>query len=195
MTKQGKKKAKHRCIRRDDVTKKSESNEKKPGRMEISLDELKAIVARAKSQQLSEEDVHKLDAAVDTLGVMTRELEMKGASIHRLRRLIFGSSTEKTSRVLKETDKEENKNKDDDSRENSTSPSKEGENANNSDESPKDSGEEAGAAGGSSKSGEKKRKGHGRNGAEKYTGAERIKISHETLKHGDLKGLSQCLRG
>ncbi len=54
-------------------------------RQDISLEELKSIVARVKELGLEDESLLKLDAAVDTLGVLTRELEAKGASIHRLR--------------------------------------------------------------------------------------------------------------
>jgi hypothetical protein len=80
--------------------KKESAKGSSPKRQEISFEELKSIVARAKDGALSSEDLSKLDAAVDTLGVLTRELEAKGASILRLRRLIFGSSTEKTRNVL-----------------------------------------------------------------------------------------------
>lgn len=39
----------------------------------------------------------------------------------------------------------------------------------------------------------KKPKGHGRNGASAYTGAERIQVAHENLKHGETCPL--CLKG
>lgn len=39
----------------------------------------------------------------------------------------------------------------------------------------------------------KKRKGHGRNGASKYSGAKRVKVSHPTLKKGDR--CPACLKG
>jgi transposase len=129
---------------------------------EVKLDELKAIVERAKTS-LSEEDSEKLEAAVDTLAFLTSELEKKGVSINRLRKLLFGASTEKTSQIFKDTD------------ENSDSKA-DGESSASSD-------------GGSSETGSqkknKKRKGHGRNGASEYKGAEKIKIPHEALKSGD----------
>jgi transposase len=135
---------------------------------EIELDELKAIIERAKTASLSEEDGEKLEAAVDTLAFLTNELEKKGVSIQRLRKLIFGSSTEKTSQVFKDT------------------PEKSG-----------DDSDSASADAGDKKEGEKKkkkkRKGHGRNGASDYKGAEKIKIPHESLQHGD--GCPGCERG
>ena len=39
----------------------------------------------------------------------------------------------------------------------------------------------------------KKRKGHGRNGASAYTGAEKVVINHESLKHGD--PCPECING
>jgi transposase len=134
---------------------------------EIELEELKAIIDKAKTASLSEEDGEKLEAAVDTLAFLTNELEKKGVSIQRLRKLIFGSSTEKTSQVFKDT------------------PEKSGSGSDNSES----------ADAGDKKEGEKKKKrrGHGRNGASDYKGAEKIKIPHETLQHGD--GCPECEKG
>lgn len=73
--------------------------------MNVSLDDLKQIIEKTKSI-LSEDDVEKLDGAVDTLALLTNELELKGASIRRLRRLIFGSSSEKMSDVFGTDDKD-----------------------------------------------------------------------------------------
>jgi len=121
-------------------------SKKKPGIRELGLGELKAILTRARSTPRGEGDSEKLDAALDTLAYITDELEKKGVSIKRLRKLLFGASTEKTSRVT---------------------------------------GDVGGAARGGGKA-KKKRKGHGRNGAAAYTGAEKVKVPHESLKRGDL---------
>lgn len=51
-------------------------------------------------QGLSSEDHETLRSAVNTLAVLTQEQERKNASIARLRRLMFGERTEKTSTVL-----------------------------------------------------------------------------------------------
>ena len=67
---------------------------KKPPKVdlrEIKLEELKAIIDKAKTASLSEEDREKLEAAVETLAFLTNELERKGVSIQRLRKLIFGA--------------------------------------------------------------------------------------------------------
>ena len=70
------------------------------GVSQIELSELKAILARAMTGPLGDIDVDKLRGAVDTLAFLTRELEAKGASIQRLRRMLFGPSTEKTSQIV-----------------------------------------------------------------------------------------------
>ena len=145
---------------------------RKTRRTEIPLQDLKAIVDRAKAT-LSDDDHEKLSAAVDTLGMLTLELEAKGASIRRLRKLLFGASTEKTSQVV-------------------------GKAAGKANDGSADRGHDApeggagkGAANGSSGNGNGKgkgrgkRKGHGRNGALAYRGAETAKVAHESLAHGD----------
>lgn len=71
-----------------------------PKRIQIDMDELEALRARAKSGPLSEDDDEKLKALFETLFYMQQELEGKGASIKRLRNLLFGPSSEKTSKVL-----------------------------------------------------------------------------------------------
>jgi hypothetical protein len=69
-------------------------------RRELRLDELQGIIERAKAAPLTETDYATLKAAVETLAFLTQELAAKGTSIERLRKLLFGASTEKTSQVL-----------------------------------------------------------------------------------------------
>jgi transposase len=132
-------------------------------RRELELKELKAILVRTREGALSLDDHGKLKAAVDTLVFLTQELEAKGTSIERLRRLLFGPSTEKTSRVFGET----------------------------AAASDRGASSVEGAAGESDgpiaadKEKKKKRPGHGRNGVAAYRGADKVKVPHESLKHGD----------
>jgi len=72
-----------------------------PGWRDLPVAELAGIVDRARTA-LSEADYTKLKAAVDTLTFLTQELLAKGTTIDRLRRMIFGASTEKTSQVVGE---------------------------------------------------------------------------------------------
>jgi transposase len=115
-------------------------------RREIDPRKLAAVLERVKAS-VSAEDYELLKETADTLAFVTAELERKGASIQRLRHILFGASTEKTEQVL---------------------------------------GQDAArkAARDASKP-ESARKGHGRNGAAAYTGAERVKVPHTSLHKGD----------
>jgi len=64
--------------------------------------ELSGIVERAKPV-LSEAEYAKLKAAMETLTFLAQELQAKGTTIDRLRRMLFGASTEKTSQVIGES--------------------------------------------------------------------------------------------
>jgi hypothetical protein len=70
-------------------------------RRAVPLTELQGILERTKSV-LSEAEHTTLKAAVDTLALVTQELESKQTSLARLRRLMFGPRTEKTDTVLGE---------------------------------------------------------------------------------------------
>ncbi len=70
-------------------------------RLDVSPVELAAIVERTRGT-LGEEDFAKLKAAIETLAFLQAELQAKGTSIARLRKLLFGAPTEKTRAVLKQ---------------------------------------------------------------------------------------------
>ena len=69
---------------------------------ELPIAELTGIVERAKTAPLTEAEYAKLKAAMETLAFLTQELLAKGTTIDRLRRMLFGASTEKTSQVVGE---------------------------------------------------------------------------------------------
>ncbi len=149
--------------------------------MDVSLDDLKKIIEKAKTV-LSDDEVEKLGGVVDTLAVVTHELELKGASVRRLRRLIFGPGSEKMTNVFPDDDdgkpQDDAESKDDsDGKETATSPDK------NTDSNETKSADEK----------KPKRKGHGRTGAKDYTGAEKEKVDHASLKAKD--NCPECLKG
>jgi transposase len=137
-------------------------------RREIPIDELKAAVGRALALGLSDEDFSKLDGAIDTLAFVTQELEAKGASIRRLRKLLFGASTEKTSQVLDEQESDEPVG------------------GPQSSDPPADpvANDAVSASGEGEAKSKPKRKGHGRNGAKSYTGAKKVLVHHDSIGHG-----------
>lgn len=129
-------------------------------RIDVDMNELEQIVERARTGSLDDEDIRKLKAALETLGLMTELLGDKDTTIYRLRKILFGSGTEKLRQLL------------------GTSPAA---------ADPGKKTEEANAASSPATDKEEtKCKGHGRNGAKDYTGAKRIKVRHESLKPGDL---------
>ena len=130
-------------------------------RIDIDMSELEAILDRAKTRPLTGEDHRKLMAALETLLFLTQELEKRRVSVQRLKKLLFGATTEKTKEVLGEI------------------LAKAGAEGGSGKDAP--SGKDKGAG-----TGEKeKRKGHGRNGAGAYTGGEKVRVPHESLKEGD----------
>jgi len=140
----------------------------KTQRIEVDMAELERIVERSRSEPLSEEEHAKLHAAIETLGYLAGEIEKKGTTIARLRKLLFGPQSEKTKDVLDPPDSDAS-----------------GDASGSGDEGGGAEGPSGGDEGGSSEEtgdgdvpqdeeGEpkKKRKGHGRRGADEYEGAE-----------------------
>lgn len=129
-----------------------------PPPLEITIEELAAIVERTRVA-LSADDHAKLKAAVDTLAFLTAELQAKGTSLDRLRRLLFGAPTEKTRTILGAD----------------AAPDR-------PDAPPPATSSEATAPASGAKP---KRPGHGRIPAAAYTGATRVRIAHPTMHSGD----------
>jgi transposase len=69
--------------------------------LEVSTEELEALLERARQQPLEPDGYEKLKAAIRTLSYVTELLENREATLETLRRLLCQSSTEKTNEVLK----------------------------------------------------------------------------------------------
>ena len=69
-------------------------------RVQVPIKRLDAIVEQTRSAPLGEDDHATLKAAVDTLARLTEELETKTTTLERVRRLIFGPSSERTDTVV-----------------------------------------------------------------------------------------------
>ncbi len=170
---------------------KAKGGKGKARRRVVSVEELEAVLERVQAVGASPEDVTTLKQALDTLTFLTRELETKGTSIRKLRSMLFGAKTEKTSRVVgggnaavgRNTNSQETP---------PTGTSTDGASA--AAAAPPT----AGAAAPSSNAGatnakKPKVKGHGRNGAAAYQGADKVKIPHDSLEHKDQ--CPECERG
>jgi transposase len=129
-----------------------------PQLQDLHMGELEDIVERA-SKALPDGDGMKLRASIETLAWLQQELAKKNVDLARLRSLFGLSTTEKTDKVLGEQV---------------------------DDESVDDEGDASRADTGSSESKKKpKVKGHGRNKADAYVGAERVEVEHDELRSGD----------
>lgn len=65
------------------------------------MDDLDRLIERARHAPLSDDDYATLKAALQTLGTVAELVEAKGATIARLRQLLFGPTSEKTRTVLR----------------------------------------------------------------------------------------------
>jgi transposase len=70
--------------------------------IDVSTQELEALLEQARQAPLREEGYQKLKAAIRTLGYVTELLENREATRATLRRLLCPASTEKTEKVLKQ---------------------------------------------------------------------------------------------
>lgn len=70
--------------------------------LEFPAEELKAIIDRARSGPITEAEAAKLQAIISTFQLLKAELKSKSTSIERLKRMIFGASTETTRNVVGE---------------------------------------------------------------------------------------------
>ncbi len=133
-------------------------------RTEVGIADLEAIIACSEKGPLSEQDRQLLLSAAQTLRFLTAQLEKKNISIAVLKKLLFGVSTETSKNLgLDTSDQDEAGSQEDQDNDDQPSESKQ------------------------------KRPGHGRNGADAYTGDKKVQVSHETLKPGD--PCPDCLKG
>jgi len=135
-------------------------------RTELGMDELESILQRARTSPLDEQDCAKIRAVFETYLYLTELLENKAITIDRLRKILFGSSSEKTRDVLPAAGPAP------------AAPTPD----------PPPTAEPEGMEPVPSKC-----PGHGRNGAKAYKGAVKIPVAHESLKSGD--PCPECKKG
>jgi len=143
---------------------------RKPGRimarntpeiMEVDTSQLEALLRRAQDQAFEEDDYETIGHVLESYVYVTGLLRDKNTAISRLRKVLFGSHTEKTDAVIGGSSES--------SAQNETS----------TPDLPRD------AIGAEEETDEEPpRKGHGRNGADAYRGAEQIDVPHSSLEAG-----------
>ncbi len=130
----------------------------KPKIVELDMKELNAILRRLETGELNAEDHKNIRAVFNSYIHFTDRLKSKSASIARLRKMLFGATTEKTDTVLGNKPAESSSGDDDSELADKAEPEE------NAKPPPR---------------------GHGRNGADAYHGAEKIAVPHESLTPGD----------
>jgi len=128
----------------------------KPKRIDVTTDELDALMGRIRASQIDKKDIEIIEGLAETITILNNAVDDKTTSIKRLLKMIFGSKTEKKKDVLKEDEELDPPSTDSD---------------NKGSKKPKEN--------------TSPQKGHGRNGVAAYTGAKRKTIEHESLKHKD----------
>lgn len=131
---------------------------KVPKSIELTPQQIEALLERIAERKLEEGDWAIIGAMAETIVFLEQAMENKSASIGRLLQMIFGVKTESKKNVLPQSEDTG------DTGEDRAPPRAEDEDAPRTKE---------------------KRKGHGRNGADSYTGADKIFVAHPTLKPAD----------
>jgi len=143
--------------------KQRQRRKKKQKIVRLDTAELEGILQRAEAE-LTPEDYELLKALVESYAYVTNLVEDKRTTIARLRKLLFGSASEKISDVLKTTGDD------------TEAPGGQETATEDGAASPQDSEQEQEPP---------KRKGHGRNGADAYRGAKKIRVPHASLQPGN----------
>ncbi len=133
-------------------------------KIELDMDQLDELLKRAESGNLQDNDVELIRGMAECIALLSQAVDDKASSVKKLLRMVFGAKTEKKENVLGNNDKKDTS-KDDDQE----STDVEGE--------------------------KKQRPGrnNGKNGADKYTGADLVEIEHSELRTGD--SCPECTEG
>jgi hypothetical protein len=155
----------------------------KPEIVKLDAAELEEILQRAESRNFSEEDYKIVVTVLKAYVYVTTLLQKSKISMRRLKNMLFGSSTEKTSSVVGDKTDSSSPSQDE-SAESPSSVTPASNDDTDSDDKPDPDGTTNSADKPSSPP-KKPAKGHGRNGADAYSGAEQTEVPHEALKAGD----------
>ena len=136
---------------------------------ELKMTDIEQLLERARTGPLSEQDCKLIRSMVETLFYLSELAEDKQTTIAELRRILQRSTSEKTRDVFGDTPTD--------------TPAQDKAGSQNADKQPFENRAHQ----------EKKSNGHGRNGASAYKGANKIRIAHESLTHGDR--CPECSKG
>ena len=152
---------------------------KEPTLIELNMSELEELLQRIETKRLEDGDSEIIKTILFSYVHLTETLKDKNVSLRRLRKMLFGLTTEKTATILG------------DDKDSSTPSSVDENDSSESDENTSETQETSEKH--ADNRATKPPKGHGRNGADAYTGAETIELRHESLQPGD--ACPQCEKG
>jgi transposase len=141
----------------------------KPTIIELNMDKLKDVLRRAEVT-LGEEDYGMIKAVVESYACLTDLVGDKNTTIARLRKMLFGAKTEKTAAVVGNGQPTDIPSSPADDARTKTPPTT------NAEPRPQGEAQDDSAT---------PLNGHGRNGADAYTGAEKIEVPLASLQAGD----------
>ncbi len=139
--------------------KKTKKRHTEKKRIDLDIKELDALLERVEAGALQQGDHEIIKAMAECIVFLSQSVDEKAAKIKRLLRMIFGATTETKENILP------------DKKNNDSSGAGE-----HSDAETQPEGEEGKKTAS---------KGHGRNGADDYAGATRVKVAHPDLKPDD----------
>lgn len=135
---------------------------KPPEIIELDVAERQAILDRAAQSGLSSDDLQLIQAVFESYAYVTELIDHKNISLARLRKLLFGASSEKTAAVVVSQDT-----------------------AGTSGTAASSPAASSGEAEAKPAASEPRTAGHGRHGADDYPGAQRVPVPHASLHAGD----------
>jgi len=144
---------------------------KKPSIIEVNSQQLKALLDRAASNTLGKEDTELLGQIFDSYVHFFQIVGDKNTTIARLRKLLFGDSSEKANKVV---------GAEDDADEPNAAGSDDADSADHDPNKSADHGRNGNAA-----TDNEPPPGHGRYGADDYPGANQVDVTHTMLCAGD----------
>jgi len=154
----------------------------KPTIVELDMNELDEILRRLEAKELDAGDYETIKAVIGAYVYLVNAVGDKETTIRRLRQMLFGAKTENTAAVIGALKGAESASAEAEAAAASVTA--------NAEAGAKGDAETPGkipAEDDSQTSGEARQEppGHGRNGADAYTGAEKIEVRHESLQAGD----------
>ena len=144
----------------------------KPTIIELDMDKLDDILRRVEAKELRVDDYETIRTVIESYVGLYFAVGDRNTTIRRLRQMLFGIKTEKTAAVVGDG-------------KDSQPPPREAVTASTTVTPDGETETVSALTMDEGKLAETPRKGHGRNGADAYTGAEKTEVRHESLQPGD----------